>query len=42
MDMQLLTALPEWLVWCAVGAVGATALAVLASSLVAALELDAN
>src|SRR6185369_11017413 len=30
-DMELLAAMPEWLVWCAAGAAGATALAALAN-----------
>jgi len=41
-DMDLLAAMPEWLVWCAAGAAGAIALAALANILDAALELDAS
>ena len=40
--MELLAALPDWVVWCAAGAAGATALAALANILDAALELDAS
>jgi hypothetical protein len=40
--MEMLAGMPEWLVWCAVGAAGATALATLASILDVALELDAS
>lgn len=40
--MELLAGMPEWLVWCAAGAVGAIALAALANILEAALELDAG
>jgi hypothetical protein len=40
--MELLAAIPEWLVWCAAAAAGTTALAALASILDAALELDAT
>jgi len=40
--MELIAAIPEWLVWCAAGAAGAIALATLASMLDAALELDAG
>ena len=40
--MELLAGMPEWLVWCAAGAAGATALAALANILDAALELDAS
>jgi hypothetical protein len=40
--MELLAAIPEWLVWCAAAAAGAIALAALASILDAALELDAS
>ncbi|HWP13686.1 MAG TPA: hypothetical protein VNN06_17830 [Ramlibacter sp.] len=39
--MELLAAMPEWLVWCAAGGAGAIALAALASILDAALDLDA-
>jgi hypothetical protein len=40
--MELFAGLPDWLVWCAAGAVGAIALAALANMLDAALELDAG
>ena len=40
--MEILAGIPEWLVWCAAGAVGAFALAALANILDAALELDAG
>ena len=40
--MEFFAAMPEWLVWCAAGAIGACALASLARMLQAALELDAN
>jgi hypothetical protein len=39
--MELIAALPEWFVWCAAGAAGLLALAALASTLDAALDLDA-
>lgn len=39
MDMELLAAMPDWLVWCAAGAAGLLALAALAGMLDAALEL---
>jgi hypothetical protein len=42
MDMELLAAMPEWLVWCAAGGAGVLALATLANILDAALELDAG
>jgi hypothetical protein len=42
MDMELLAAMPEWLVWCAAGGAGAVALAMVANILEAALELDAQ
>ena len=42
MHMELLAALPEWLVWCAAGAAGAFALAAVARILQAALDLDAG
>lgn len=38
--MDLIAALPEWLVWAAAGAVGALGLAALARVLQACLELD--
>jgi hypothetical protein len=40
--MELLVALPEWLVWSAAGVAGASALAALAKALDAALDLDAS
>ncbi len=40
--MDLFAVMPEWLVWCAAGVAGATALAALANMLEAALELDAG
>lgn len=40
--MELLAAVPEWLVWCAAGAAGAVALAALANVLEAALDLEAS
>lgn len=39
--MELLAAMPEWLVWCAAATAGVIALAALANILDAALELDA-
>jgi hypothetical protein len=42
MAMDFFAALPEWWAWLTAGAVGAIALAVLASMLDAALELDAG
>jgi hypothetical protein len=41
-DMELLFAIPEWLVWCAVGIAAALALAVVANTIAAALDLEAN
>jgi hypothetical protein len=38
--MDLIAALPEWLVWAAAGAIGAFALAALARVLQACLDLD--
>ena len=38
--MDVLAALPEWLVWCAAGAAGALALAALAGIISAALDLE--
>jgi hypothetical protein len=38
--MDLIAALPEWLVWVAAGAIGAFALATLARVLQACLDLD--
>jgi hypothetical protein len=40
--MQLLASIPEWLVWCAAGAVGAFAVAALAGVIESALELEAH
>jgi hypothetical protein len=40
--MELFAKAPEWLVWCAAGVAGAIALAMLASVLDAALDLDAS
>ena len=39
--MELLAAVPDWLVWCAAGAAGAVALAALARIIAAALDLEA-
>jgi hypothetical protein len=38
--MDLIAALPEWMVWAAAGAIGALALAALARVLQACLDLD--
>lgn len=38
--MDVLAAVPEWLVWCAAGSAGAVALAALARMLEAALDFD--
>lgn len=38
--MELIAAVPEWLVWCAAGGAGAFALSVLASTIEAALDLE--
>jgi hypothetical protein len=40
--MDVIAALPEWLVWAAAGAAGAIALATLARVLQACMELDGN
>ena len=40
--MDLLAALPEWLVWCAAGGAGALALAALARILGAAIDLETS
>ena len=40
--MDLFTAMPDWLAWCAAGAAGAFALAAVARILNAAFELDAS
>jgi hypothetical protein len=41
-SMDLLAALPEWLVWCVAGAVAAVALKALARMIEAALDLEAR
>lgn len=38
--MEVIAAMPEWLVWCAAAGAGAVALAVLVNTLEAALDLD--
>jgi hypothetical protein len=38
--MDVFAAVPEWLVWCAAGGAGAFALAVLANTIEAALDLE--
>ena len=40
--MELLAAAPEWLVWCAAGAIGALALTVVVSVIEATLDLEAS
>ena len=40
--MELLAALPDWMVWCAAGGAGALALRVLANMLDAAFDLEAG
>ena len=40
--MELFAAMPELLVWCAAGLAGAFALAAIARTLCAALDLDAG
>lgn len=40
--MDLLAALPDWLVWCAAGGAGAFALAALAGGIEAAIDLEAR
>ncbi len=40
--MEFFTAMPEWLAWCATGAMGALALATIARMLQAAMDLEAN
>jgi hypothetical protein len=40
--MDLIAALPEWLVWAAAGGIGAIALTALARVLQACMELDGN
>lgn len=40
--MELLSGIPEWLVWCAAASAGVYALAALAKMLDAAFELDAG
>ena len=39
--MDVITALPEWLVWCAAAVAGAVALKLVANTIEAALDLDA-
>jgi hypothetical protein len=41
-DMELLAAVPDWLVWCAAGGAGALALTSFARILAAALDLEAR
>jgi hypothetical protein len=41
-SMELLAAWPEWLVWCAAGAGGALAVAVVVSIIDATLDLEGN
>lgn len=38
----MLSALPAWVVWCAAGAVAVVALAVIASTIEAALDLETS
>ena len=38
--MEMIAAVPEWLVWCTAGMAGAFALTVLASTIEAALDLE--
>ncbi len=38
--MEVIAAMPDWLVWCAAAAVAAVALAVLVNTIEAALDLD--
>ena len=38
--MDVIAAVPEWLVWCTAGAAGVFALAVLAGTIEAALDLE--
>jgi hypothetical protein len=40
--MELLAAMPEWLVWCAAGAAGAFALKAVVNVIEAALDLEAS
>lgn len=40
--MDLIASIPDWLVWCAAGAIGAFALASVARILCVALDLDAG
>lgn len=40
--METLAGIPEWLVWCAAGAAGAFALAVVAGIIEAALDFEAS
>ena len=39
--MEMIAAVPEWLVWCAASAAGALALALVVSTIEAALDLEA-
>ena len=41
MDIVTITALPDWLVWCAAAVAGGLALATLVSTIEAALDLEA-
>jgi hypothetical protein len=38
--MDMIAAVPEWLVWCAAGAAGAFALTVVVNTIEAALDLE--
>lgn len=38
--MDMIAAVPEWLVWCAAGLAGAFALAVVVNTIEAALDLE--
>jgi hypothetical protein len=38
--VEMIAAVPEWLVWCAAGGAGAFALTVLAGTIEAALDLE--
>jgi hypothetical protein len=40
--MELLAAVPEWLVWCAAGGAGALALGALAKIIDSAIDLEAS
>lgn len=39
--MDVIAAVPDWLVWCAASAAGAIALALVANTIAAALDLEA-